>query len=138
MPCATSRRGTEAGVDFPLAARPRENDFRLRRGGPHRSDGTPQELAALGTTVVASVSTATLLRLVLNPLLGERAVFLTIPAIALTAYASDRDRSDALEAGYFEHVAKPVQPYHLARLIVRAVRPGLTAAATALPKAVSG
>jgi signal transduction histidine kinase len=46
-----------------------------------------------------------------------------IPAIALTAYASDRDRQDALEAGYFEHVAKPVQPYHLARAIVRAVRP---------------
>ncbi len=46
-----------------------------------------------------------------------------IPAIALTAYASERDRQDALEAGYFEHVAKPVQPYHLARVIARAVRP---------------
>jgi signal transduction histidine kinase len=47
----------------------------------------------------------------------------SIPAIALTAYASDRDRQDALEAGYLEHVAKPVQPYHLARVIVKAVRP---------------
>ena len=46
-----------------------------------------------------------------------------IPAIALTAYASEADRNEALEAGYFEHVAKPVQPYHLARVIVRAVRP---------------
>jgi signal transduction histidine kinase len=46
-----------------------------------------------------------------------------IPAIALTAYASASDRQDALEAGYFEHVAKPVEPYHLARVIVRAVRP---------------
>jgi hypothetical protein len=47
----------------------------------------------------------------------------SIPAIALTAYASDRDRQDALEAGYLEHVPKPVQPYHLARVIVKAVRP---------------
>ena len=47
----------------------------------------------------------------------------SIPAIALTAYASARDRDEAIEAGYFEHVAKPVQPYHLARVIVRAVRP---------------
>jgi CheY-like chemotaxis protein len=53
------------------------------------------------------------------PLAGRFA----LPAIALTAYASDRDRQDALEAGYFEHIAKPVQPYHLARTIVRAVRP---------------
>jgi CheY-like chemotaxis protein len=46
-----------------------------------------------------------------------------IPAIALTAYASERDRYDALEAGYFEHIAKPVQPYHLARVIIKAIRP---------------
>jgi CheY-like chemotaxis protein len=46
-----------------------------------------------------------------------------IPAIALTAYASDSDRHDALEAGYHDHVAKPVQPYHLARILVRALRP---------------
>jgi signal transduction histidine kinase len=46
----------------------------------------------------------------------------SIPAIALTAYASDRDRQDALEAGYLEHVPKPVQPYHLARVIAKAVR----------------
>jgi signal transduction histidine kinase len=46
-----------------------------------------------------------------------------IPAIALTAYASETDRHEALEAGYFEHIAKPVQPYHLARVIARAVRP---------------
>ena len=34
----------------------------------------------------------------------------SIPAIALTAYASQADRDEALEAGYFEHVAKPVPP----------------------------
>ena len=55
--------------------------------------------------------------------LKKQPQFRTIPAIALTAYASDRDRHDALEAGYFEHMAKPVQPYHLSRVIVRAVRP---------------
>jgi CheY-like chemotaxis protein len=55
--------------------------------------------------------------------LKKQSEYRTIPAVALTAYASDQDRNDALEAGYFEHVAKPVQPYHLARIIVRAVRP---------------
>ena len=39
------------------------------------------------TTVVASVSTATLLRLLLNPILGERAVFLlAVLAVALSAH----------------------------------------------------
>ena len=50
---------------------------------------------------------------------GEHA---RIPAIALTAYASTRDRKEALEAGYCEHVAKPAPPYQLARVIAAAVR----------------
>ena len=45
-----------------------------------------------------------------------------IPAIALTAYASTRDRKEALEAGYCEHITKPVPPYQLARVIAAAVR----------------
>jgi signal transduction histidine kinase len=45
-----------------------------------------------------------------------------IPAIALTAYASESDRAEAIEAGYQEHLAKPVPPYQLARVIVAAVR----------------
>jgi CheY-like chemotaxis protein len=42
---------------------------------------------------------------------------------ALTAYASTKDRDEALNAGYQEHVAKPVPPYRLARVIIAALRP---------------
>jgi signal transduction histidine kinase/DNA-binding response OmpR family regulator len=33
-----------------------------------------------------------------------------IPAVALTAYATDEDRLRALEAGFHTHVAKPIEP----------------------------
>lgn len=33
-----------------------------------------------------------------------------IPAVALTAYATDEDRSQALSAGFQMHVAKPIEP----------------------------
>ncbi len=33
-----------------------------------------------------------------------------IPAVALTAYASDEDRSEALSAGFQVHIAKPIEP----------------------------
>src|SRR6185436_11787015 len=33
-----------------------------------------------------------------------------IPAVALTAYATDEDRSQALSAGFQIHVAKPIEP----------------------------
>jgi PAS domain S-box-containing protein len=39
------------------------------------------------------------------------------PAIALTAYASVRDRERALEAGFQEHVAKPIDPTDLVSAI---------------------
>ena len=45
-----------------------------------------------------------------------------IPAIALTAYASSRDREEVLAAGYCEHVSKPAPPYQIARVIAAAVR----------------
>ncbi len=45
---------------------------------------------------------------------GENA---TIPAIALTAYAREEDRRLALEAGFDAHVAKPVEPRELVRLV---------------------
>ena len=32
-----------------------------------------------------------------------------IPAIALSAFARESDRQDALDAGYDRHVAKPVE-----------------------------
>lgn len=43
-----------------------------------------------------------------------------IPAIALTAYATDDDRSRALSAGFQMHVAKPIEPEALVRSIAGA------------------
>jgi CheY-like chemotaxis protein len=37
----------------------------------------------------------------------------TLPALALTAYAGEEDRRRALEAGYQQHLAKPVTPAEL-------------------------
>jgi signal transduction histidine kinase len=48
----------------------------------------------------------------LDPGLGGRT-----PAIAVTAYASAQDRLRALQAGYQNHVAKPVEPEELAAVI---------------------
>ncbi len=48
-------------------------------------------------------------------LTGVRAA--AIPAIALTAYARDEDRRRALEAGFQTHVAKPVEPAELLRVV---------------------
>jgi PAS domain S-box-containing protein len=42
-----------------------------------------------------------------------------LPAIAVTANASLRDRDHSLAAGYDMHISKPVDPAELARLIVR-------------------
>jgi signal transduction histidine kinase len=43
-----------------------------------------------------------------------------IPAVALTAYATDDDRSRALSAGFQMHVAKPIEPEALVRSIAGA------------------
>src|SRR5436309_9648126 len=40
-----------------------------------------------------------------------------IPAVALTAYARDEDRSRALDAGFQIHIAKPVEPTEIARVV---------------------
>ncbi|MEG4496193.1 CheR family methyltransferase [Microcoleus sp. F10-C6] len=40
-----------------------------------------------------------------------------IPAAALTAYASDKERQRAIEAGFQTHIAKPVQPVKLALMV---------------------
>jgi PAS domain S-box-containing protein len=42
------------------------------------------------------------------------------PAIALTAYSRPEDRLKALEAGYVEHLAKPLVPHVLASAVARA------------------
>lgn len=45
-----------------------------------------------------------------------------VPAIALTAYARPADRDRALAAGYQEHVAKPVDPAELVRVVASVAR----------------
>jgi CheY-like chemotaxis protein len=42
-----------------------------------------------------------------------------IPAIALTAYTRDEDRSAAIVAGFQEHLAKPVEPAALIAVVAR-------------------
>jgi signal transduction histidine kinase/ActR/RegA family two-component response regulator len=46
----------------------------------------------------------------------------SIPAVALTAYASAEDRAAALAAGFQAHVAKPFEPTELATLVARLAR----------------
>jgi CheY-like chemotaxis protein len=41
-----------------------------------------------------------------------------VPAIALTGYATNKDRDLALSAGYQLHLAKPVEPDELVAAIV--------------------
>jgi CheY-like chemotaxis protein/two-component sensor histidine kinase len=45
-----------------------------------------------------------------------------VPAIALTAYAGDFNRKQALAAGFQRHVAKPVEPNELVKAIVTLLR----------------
>ncbi|MGM9501421.1 hybrid sensor histidine kinase/response regulator [Desertifilum tharense IPPAS B-1220] len=45
-----------------------------------------------------------------------------IPAIALTAYASDRDREQALAAGFCQHLSKPIEPEKLVNAIANLVQ----------------
>ena len=45
------------------------------------------------------------------------------PAIALTGYASQQDRMDALRAGFQMHVSKPVTPAELAAAVASLVAP---------------
>jgi PAS domain S-box-containing protein len=46
-----------------------------------------------------------------------------IPAIALTAYVSEQDRTRALQAGFNAHLAKPVNPEELVNLIAQLMNP---------------
>ena len=41
----------------------------------------------------------------------------TVPAVALTAYARSEDRARALSAGYQRHLAKPIDPAELVRVL---------------------
>src|SRR5262249_47197629 len=46
-----------------------------------------------------------------------------VPALALTAFAREEDRARALETGYQDHLAKPVEAAPLLVAIVRMARP---------------
>jgi CheY-like chemotaxis protein len=43
----------------------------------------------------------------------------TVPAVAITAYASAKDRRAALAAGFQAHVAKPFEPHQIAALVAQ-------------------
>jgi CheY-like chemotaxis protein len=45
-----------------------------------------------------------------------------VPAIALTAFAREEDVHRALEAGFSLHVAKPIDPAELARVVAGMAR----------------
>ncbi|GAB1538946.1 hypothetical protein NUACC21_16110 [Scytonema sp. NUACC21] len=45
-----------------------------------------------------------------------------IPAIALTAYAGDRDRQHAIASGFQKHLSKPVMPDELANIVAELVK----------------
>ncbi len=45
-----------------------------------------------------------------------------LPAIALTAFARPEERAQALDAGYLNHVSKPVEPRELVATVARAAR----------------
>lgn len=47
----------------------------------------------------------------------------SIPAIALTAYAGDSDRQQALEAGFQRHVSKPIDPDAVIAIVRELVQP---------------
>jgi PAS domain S-box-containing protein len=49
--------------------------------------------------------------------------FSNIPAIALTAFASEKHRQLALSAGFQSHLAKPVEPKELVETIERLLKP---------------
>ncbi|MGO4468617.1 ATP-binding response regulator, partial [Pseudoduganella sp. RAF53_2] len=48
----------------------------------------------------------------------------TVPAIALTAFARSEDRLRALEAGFLDHVPKPVEPSELIATVARVASVG--------------
>jgi PAS domain S-box-containing protein len=50
----------------------------------------------------------------------------TIPAIAITAYASESDRQQALSAGFQHHISKPIEPELLMQAIQTLLHPAAT------------
>ena len=46
----------------------------------------------------------------------------SLPAVALTAYASEADRERALAAGFQAHISKPTEPAALISAVAEAAR----------------
>ncbi|MDB5214150.1 MAG: Sensor protein [Myxococcaceae bacterium] len=59
----------------------------------------------------------------------------SMPAIALTAYASRQDAAKAIAAGFDAHVAKPVQPGTLGTTVARLIANGRAKATASYPAA---
>ena len=47
----------------------------------------------------------------------------TIPALALTAYAAEIDQKRALQAGFQQHLTKPLEPERLVSVLVHLLQP---------------
>jgi CheY-like chemotaxis protein len=47
----------------------------------------------------------------------------TLPAIALTAYAGEKNQQMALAAGFQTHVSKPVEPAELVAIVAHLIEP---------------
>ena len=46
----------------------------------------------------------------------------SIPAIALTAYAREEDKQQALKAGFDLHLPKPIEPFQLVESIAQLIQ----------------
>jgi CheY-like chemotaxis protein/anti-sigma regulatory factor (Ser/Thr protein kinase) len=68
-------------------------------------------------------------------MIRTRAFAKTMPAIALTAYASRQDAAKAIAAGFDAHVAKPVQPGTLGTTVARLIASGRVNARASQPEA---
>ncbi|HTH95988.1 MAG TPA: response regulator, partial [Stellaceae bacterium] len=53
----------------------------------------------------------------------------TLPIIAMTAHAMERERRRCLDAGMDDHIAKPIDPDGLLRVLMRWIGPGSTGSA---------
>jgi CheY-like chemotaxis protein len=51
-----------------------------------------------------------------------------IPAIALTAFAGEGDREQALSAGFQQHIAKPIEPDTVIAAVANLVALGISSA----------
>ena len=68
-------------------------------------------------------------------MIRTRAYAQSIPAIALTAYASRQDAAKAIGAGFDAHVAKPVQPGTLGTAVARLIASGRAKVTPSQPEA---